>query len=154
MLPLALGTGADCSIIENAPKGIVISAALPVGAGAGTGGVASEEAPGVWIATRGVGVGITGLLGVTKLSGLTSGVTVVEARGPGDVNVDDISGAEGDSDVSETVVTMVIGRLIVSVSAVSPDGVTEDSIDCANGVSGAAGAGSLIGTVVIIVVVI
>lgn len=94
------------------------------------------------------------MLGVTKLSGLTSGVTVVEARGPSDVNVDDVSEAERDSNVSETVVTMVIGRLIVSVSAVSRDGVTEVSIDCATGVSSAAGTGSLNGTVVIIVVVI
>lgn len=101
----------------------------------------------------GVGVGGTEMLTVTKFCGSINGVTVVEARGPGGaVGIDSVSDAKAGSGVLSTVVTMVVGMLIVTVSATSLNGAIEDKIDAAKGVSGAAGAGSLDGTVVTTVV--
>ena len=138
--------------MENAPRGIVTSGELLVGAEAGAEGVASDEAPGTWRETGGVGVGTTEVLTVTKFCGPTSGVTVVEASGPGDVRVDILSEVEAVSGVLCTVVTMIVERRTVTVCALSLAGVGEDAIDIVEAISGAADTGSLNGTVLITVV--
>ena len=123
-----------------------------MGAAAGVEATSSDKAPGTRTDTAGVVVGIGEMLNVTKFCGSIEGVTVVEARGPGNVSVGSVSDSKAVSCVLCTVVTTAVERRTVTVSAASLDGVTEDAIDATTGVSGAAGAGSLNGTVVITVV--
>lgn len=151
VLPAAVGIGADSITMENGPRGIVTSGDPPAGAGAGTEGVASSDAPGFWIDTGGVGVGVADVMSVTKLDGLAKGVTVVEARRPveGSLEVDSDTGAT--PGVPETVVTRVVETRTVTVSSFSLDGDTAEPSDAARGVSDAR-SGSLNGTVVVAMV--
>lgn len=86
-----------------------------------------------------MGVGIAGLLTVTRFCGPTSGVTVVAAKGPGFDRLDVASGADVDSGVLSTVLTIVLERRAVTVCIGSLDCVTGEGTDATRGVPDAVG---------------